>query len=70
MTDSMTLLAADNPILIYWQMIESGEVVVSEKVRKVYRKLVHEQYEEQLMLKEEKIHNLQQQLNDVRSSLQ
>lgn len=42
MTDSMTLLAADNPILIYWQMIESGEVVVSEKVRKVYRKLVHD----------------------------
>ena len=40
MTDSMTLSAADNPIQVYWQMIESGDVVVSEKVRKVYRKLI------------------------------
>lgn len=42
MTDSMTLSAEDNPILVYWKMIESGQVVVSEKVRKVYRKLVRD----------------------------
>lgn len=29
-----------NPILEYWQQIESGAVVVSDKVRRVYRKLV------------------------------
>jgi phage terminase large subunit-like protein len=29
-----------NPILEYWKQIESGKVVVSDKVRRVYRKLV------------------------------
>lgn len=29
-----------NPILEYWQKIESGQVVVSKKVRRVYQKLV------------------------------
>ena len=29
-----------NPILEYWQLIEAGKVVVSDKVRRVYRKLV------------------------------
>lgn len=29
-----------NPILEYWQQIESGKVIVSDKVRRVYRKLV------------------------------
>ena len=28
-----------NPILEYWEKIESGEEVVSEKVRTVYKKL-------------------------------
>lgn len=40
MTGSMTLSTEDNPILQYWQMIESGQVTVCEKIRKVYQKLV------------------------------
>jgi phage terminase large subunit-like protein len=31
---------AYNPILEYWQKIESGEEIVSDKVRRVYKKLV------------------------------
>ena len=31
-----------NPIIEYWQKIESGEEVVSDKVRRTYRKLVHD----------------------------
>ena len=30
----------DNPIIQYWEKIESKEVVVSQKVYKVYRELV------------------------------
>mgnify|MGYP002568882620 CR=1 FL=1 len=40
--DSTSSLAADNPILVYWRMIESGQVVVCEKIRKVYQKLVRD----------------------------
>lgn len=40
MTDSRTLSVSDNPILQYWQTIESNQVVVCEKIRKVYKKLV------------------------------
>jgi len=29
-----------NPIIEYWQKIESGEEIVSDKVRRVYKKLV------------------------------
>lgn len=31
-----------NPILEYWQKIESGEEIVSDKVRRVYKKLVND----------------------------
>lgn len=31
-----------NPIIEYWQKIESGEEVVSDKVRRVYKKLVQD----------------------------
>lgn len=41
-TDSTNLSATDNPILVYWRMIESGQVVVCEKIRKVYQKLVRD----------------------------
>jgi len=33
---------AYNPILEYWAAIESGQEVVSEKVRRTYRKVVHD----------------------------
>jgi len=33
---------AYNPILEYWEHIESGKEVVSEKVRKTYQKIVHD----------------------------
>ena len=32
---------AYNPIIEYWEKIESGEEVVSKKVRRIYRQLVH-----------------------------
>jgi phage terminase large subunit-like protein len=35
-----------NPILEYWQKIESGEEVVSDKVRRVYKKLVRDLYDQ------------------------
>lgn len=33
---------AYNPILEYWEQIQSGQEVVSEKVRKTYQKVVHD----------------------------
>ena len=42
MTDSTNLSAPDNPILVYWRMIESGQVVVCQKIYKVYQKLVQD----------------------------
>lgn len=40
MTTSTSLLPSANPILEYWQDIQSGKVVVSQKIRKTYRKIV------------------------------
>jgi phage terminase large subunit-like protein len=37
---------AHNPILDYWNRIESGEEVVGDKVRRVYQKLVNDLYDE------------------------
>ena len=37
---------AYNPILDYWNRIESGEEVVGDKVRRVYQKLVNDLYDE------------------------
>lgn len=31
-----------NPILLYWEKIESGEEIVSDKVRRTYKKIVHD----------------------------
>jgi len=39
-------LLSYNPILEYWQKIESGEEVVSDKVRRVYKKLVRDLYDQ------------------------
>ncbi|MGG3888635.1 terminase large subunit [Metabacillus fastidiosus] len=40
-------LLAYNPILEYWNKIESGEEVVSDKVRRVYKKLVDDLQDDQ-----------------------
>jgi phage terminase large subunit-like protein len=37
---------AYNPILDYWNRIESGEEIVGDKVRRVYKKLVNDLYDE------------------------
>lgn len=37
---------AHNPILDYWNRIESGEEIVGDKVRRVYQKLVNDLYDE------------------------
>lgn len=37
---------AYNPILEYWNKIETGEAVVGEKVRRIYRKLVDDIYDD------------------------
>jgi phage terminase large subunit-like protein len=37
---------AHNPILDYWTQIESGKVVVGEKVRRIYQKLAADVYDE------------------------
>lgn len=39
---SRILSTSDNPILEYWGQIQSGKVVVSEKVKIVYRKLAND----------------------------
>lgn len=31
-----------NPIIEYWNKIQSGEVIVGDKIRRVYKKLVHD----------------------------
>lgn len=43
----MSLSNTDNPILLYWEQIQSGEVVVGEKIRTVYSMLVRQLDDEQ-----------------------
>jgi phage terminase large subunit-like protein len=31
-----------NPILLYWKLIESGQIVVCDKIRRTYKKIVHD----------------------------
>ena len=31
-----------NPIMEYWNKIESGEIVVCDKIRRTYRKIMHD----------------------------
>jgi phage terminase large subunit-like protein len=40
MTGLINSLSCENPIIEYWRAIEAGDVVVGDKVRRVYRKLV------------------------------
>ena len=42
--DSSTLSIQDNPILQYWDDIQSGRVIVCYKIYKTYKKIVHDLY--------------------------
>lgn len=46
MTGLRTLSTQDNPILEYWNQIKSGKVIVSNKVKRVYKKLIDDMHDQ------------------------